>query len=108
MDGDGMRHTWRRYVVWAVAIAAAITVYACFSTISLGTNNETKPPSSDDGRNNTETRTVSERAEANPLKVGTSIGNRIPDISGSDIDGVSFSLSDYNGKVIMLDFWGDW
>lgn len=31
-----------------------------------------------------------------------------PEIEGSDLDGVEFKLSDYRGKVVMLDFWGDW
>lgn len=31
-----------------------------------------------------------------------------PDIEGIDIDGVAFKLSDYKGKIIFLDFWGDW
>ncbi len=36
------------------------------------------------------------------------IGMKAPDIEGKDTDGVAFKLSDYKGKVIMLDFWGDW
>jgi len=36
------------------------------------------------------------------------IGMVAPDITGKDLDGVEFKLSDYRGKVIMLDFWGDW
>ncbi len=39
---------------------------------------------------------------------GTSIGEKIKDIIGEDVEGEEFSLSDYEGKVIMLDFWGDW
>jgi hypothetical protein len=31
-----------------------------------------------------------------------------PEIEGKDLDGVPFKLSDYRGKVVMLDFWGDW
>jgi hypothetical protein len=31
-----------------------------------------------------------------------------PDIEGEDLDGVKFKLSDYRGKVVVLDFWGDW
>ena len=36
------------------------------------------------------------------------IGKVAPDIEGVDTDGVKFKLSDYRGKVIVLDFWGDW
>lgn len=36
------------------------------------------------------------------------IGATVPEIAGTDIDGVSFKLSDYRGKVVMLDFWGHW
>ncbi len=36
------------------------------------------------------------------------IGCTAPDIAGVDLDGVAFKLSDYRGKVIFLDFWGDW
>ena len=35
-------------------------------------------------------------------------GSIAPDIIGVDMDGTAFKLSDYKGKVIMLDFWGDW
>jgi hypothetical protein len=31
-----------------------------------------------------------------------------PDIEGTDLDGVPFKLSDFRGKVVLLDFWGDW
>ena len=36
------------------------------------------------------------------------IGMIAPDIVGQDLDGIEFKLSDYRGKVIMLDFWGHW
>ncbi len=36
------------------------------------------------------------------------IGQEAPDITAEDIDGVEFSLSDYRGKVVVLDFWGNW
>lgn len=36
------------------------------------------------------------------------VGRPVPDIEGEDVDGVEFKLSDYRGKVIFLDFWGDW
>lgn len=36
------------------------------------------------------------------------IGVVAPDIEGIDLDGVAFKLSDYKGKVLFVDFWGDW
>ena len=37
-----------------------------------------------------------------------SVGKIAPDINGEDIDAVAFKLSDYRGKIVLLDFWGDW
>ena len=36
------------------------------------------------------------------------VGKTAPDIEGEDLDGKKFKLSDYKGKVVVLDFWGDW
>jgi cytochrome oxidase Cu insertion factor (SCO1/SenC/PrrC family) len=40
--------------------------------------------------------------------VGTEVGNLATEIEGEDIDGQRFKLSDYRGKVVVLDFWGNW
>jgi hypothetical protein len=36
------------------------------------------------------------------------VGKTAPDITGEDLDGKRFKLSDYRGKVVVLDFWGHW
>lgn len=36
------------------------------------------------------------------------VGKTVPEVEGEDIDGAVFKLSDYRGKVVMLDFWGHW
>jgi hypothetical protein len=36
------------------------------------------------------------------------VGGTPPDFEAKDVDGASFKLSDYRGKVVMLDFWGFW
>ena len=36
------------------------------------------------------------------------IGKTAPEIVGEDLDGKHFKLSDYRGKVVLLDFWGNW
>lgn len=51
------------------------------------------------------------RARAAELKVegrGVAVGDLAPEILGLDMDGAPFKLSDYRGKVVVLDFWGDW
>jgi hypothetical protein len=36
------------------------------------------------------------------------VGKAAPEVEGEDIDAVRFKLSDYRGKVVLLDFWGHW
>jgi hypothetical protein len=49
---------------------------------------------------------VAERAKAELFALRhLSVGNEAPDIEGEDEDGKRFKLSDYRGKVVLLDFW---
>ena len=43
-----------------------------------------------------------------PVTVGLDVGNEAPEIEAEDLDGEVFKLSDYRGKVVLLDFWGNW
>lgn len=36
------------------------------------------------------------------------VGKEAPEIKAGDLDGKEFKLSDYRGKVVLLDFWGHW
>jgi len=36
-----------------------------------------------------------------------SVGKAAPEIEGTDQDGKPFKLSDYMGKVVLLDFWSE-
>ncbi len=36
------------------------------------------------------------------------IGATVPDVVGEDTDGKALKLSDYRGKVVLLDFWASW
>jgi thiol-disulfide isomerase/thioredoxin len=40
--------------------------------------------------------------------VGTTTGNTAPNIDSVDADGKPLKLSDYRGKVVLLDFWATW
>ena len=59
--------------------------------------------------NERSTQTFAEMAKNSIFEVkNLSVGKVAPDIEGEDLEGVSFKLSDYRGKVVVLDFWGDW
>jgi hypothetical protein len=36
------------------------------------------------------------------------VGKEAPEVKAPDLDGKEFKLSDYRGKVVLLDFWGHW
>jgi hypothetical protein len=36
------------------------------------------------------------------------VGMKAPEIQGEDLAAAQFKLSDYRGKVVMLDYWGNW
>jgi cytochrome oxidase Cu insertion factor (SCO1/SenC/PrrC family) len=58
---------------------------------------------------NTEAVAVGTETKPAPQKPADSnIGKEAPEIEGEDIDGNRFKLSDYRGKVVLLDFWGHW
>jgi hypothetical protein len=53
--------------------------------------------------------TVAEKAEAELFEIRhLVVGKEAPDIDGLDQDGQRFRLSDYRGKVVLLDFWSEY
>ena len=51
-------------------------------------------------------KTTAERAEVELFEIrNLSVGKVAPDIEGEDQDGKRFKLSDYRGKVVLLDWW---
>ncbi len=41
------------------------------------------------------------------IRHGT-VGGTLPEVTGTRVDGVEESLSDYRGRVVLLDFWATW
>ncbi len=69
---------------------------------------ENPPPSGGDQKPAPKTVTPKKPADpAHPPEM-LAIGKVAPDIVGEDTDGKAFKLSDYRGKVVVLDFWGHW
>lgn len=56
-----------------------------------------------------EGQTIAEAAKVELFELrNLRVGKPAPEIEGEDLDGKKFKLSDYKGKVVVLDFWGDW
>jgi hypothetical protein len=54
-------------------------------------------------------RTLGESAKSDLFELrNLAIGLVAQDIEGEDLDGKKFKLSEYRGKVVVLDFWGHW
>ena len=54
-------------------------------------------------------RTLADSANGSLFEVrNLAIGKVAPEVEGQDVDGVDFKLTDYRGKVVVIDFWGDW
>lgn len=52
---------------------------------------------------------LADRAKADLFELKhLSIGQVAPEITGEDLDGTTFQISDYRGKVVVIDFWGNW
>jgi hypothetical protein len=53
--------------------------------------------------------TIADRAAGELFEIrNLAIGKPVPDIEGEDLDGKPFKLSEYRGKVVVIDFWGNW
>jgi len=52
--------------------------------------------------------TLSPLAEKRPGRFVLQAGHPAPDFSFVDLEGRTRKLSDYRGKVVLLDFWGTW
>src|SRR5262249_13253061 len=60
-------------------------------------------------KNYSDVKEAAERAQVELFEVRhLAIGKAIPDIKGKDGDGKELKLSDYRGKVVILDFWATW
>ena len=97
--------------------SAKVRAYATFSRVGATINKA--PVDSDEFRTaKTEILKVLEGVEIKDLassvktrikmRENFSLGMSPPDIVGIDLDEVEFALSDYKGKVLFIDFWGDW
>ncbi len=51
---------------------------------------------------------TADRVLDGPPVAGFEVGDLAPEIEGDDLEGEPFRLSDYRGKVVVVDFWGDW
>lgn len=78
-------------------MGAAFRWFACFVGIGIAV-----------GCNVTSDSTLSTTKKSDKEIAVVAVGHKAPEIAGEDVNGAAFKLGDYRGKVVMLDFWGNW
>lgn len=95
-----------------VLLSFAVFLAGCNLNVEPNVKNDTKNQSSSDKSKSSKIDyndlSQFKDIDVSTLREGFGVGDLAPEISGQDAQGVSFSLSEYRGKVVMLDFWGDW
>jgi hypothetical protein len=51
---------------------------------------------------------IAKKAQLRLDTMNIAVGKVAPDFEAEDVEGNAFKLSDYRGKVVVLDFWGFW
>jgi peroxiredoxin len=51
---------------------------------------------------------MEQQAGAKKIQAGLAVGTKFPDFDEKDVAGKPFSVANYKGKVVMVDFWATW
>ena len=113
-------------VVWGVAIAVLVLAVCWFNFIEPARDKANEPEAATAVTEQTTAETgasetkaggeteaggeaepgLNSKAETVSLTVGSEEGNLLPDFSTDLLNGEDFRLSDYRGRVVILNFWG--
>lgn len=91
----------------AVGEAARQQALAAATGLSAGVEEEPFLGTLPDGRSSEMTLAAAEADLVRSIRHGT-VGATLPEVIGTRVDGVEESLSDYRGRVVLLDFWATW
>ena len=109
-------------IAWGVAIAVLVFAVAWFNFIEPAVSRADTPAAAVTETRKPETSSAPETAapedtaapeataapaaDTAALTVGSEIGNLLPDFSTDLLSGKTFTLSDYRGQVVIINFWG--
>ncbi len=90
-------------VAWGIAIAVLVFAVAWFNFIEPAGNPADMPGAETVSASETQ---APAETEIPNVPVGTEVGNLLPDFSTDLLSGETFRLSDYRGRVVIINFWG--
>ena len=88
----------------SIFLASALLLAGCGGASDGDSDSGTNGSSGDGGAENTPMETVF----SPPGPITVEVGDDIGDFTAADIDGNVIKLSDYRGRVVLLDFWATW
>ena len=103
-----MKSKWLFFLPLLACLMMACQPEKADDNSSKGTDGGTKKVGSAKTETPAEAVVSEKPGDVAALEEGLEVGMLAPEIKGEDIDGEVFALSDYRGKVVLLDFWGDW
>jgi peroxiredoxin len=92
MRSRPLRRSSARTLIAALAVASALALAGCSTSSGSNSSSDTNFV-----KGTGETSTVAVKDRGTPIS-----------ISGKDLDGGQLSLSDYRGKIVVLNVWGSW
>ena len=94
---------------WGIAVAVLVFAVAWFNFIQPSLNRSDAPAAVTEQPAEAEAGPEEKEepaAAAADLTVGTEIGNLLPDFTTDLLSGETFRLSDFRGRVVIINFWG--
>ncbi|WP_054957275.1 peroxiredoxin family protein [Paenibacillus dakarensis] len=85
--------------MWAILILIGLVAYGVYDYITASAKETKKEQAS--------VASVTEPPNEN-IPIGVKKGQRAPDFTLNDLNGNPIQLSDYRGKMVLLNFWASW
>jgi thiol-disulfide isomerase/thioredoxin len=99
----------KKILIIGFILLLTFTLISCGDNATTNINNDPQNTTDQEDAIEANEDVQEEKVASEPIKdVELAIGKNIPNFTFETLDGKEVSLEDYNGKIIMLNFWATW